>query len=111
MRGKTEVWQKWLILRDTHPIHFHLVNVQVLGQRPFDAMIYNGTPVYTGPAQGPLPTELGWKNSAYKSGRGDYCDYEILICRHYRSPVHPAHEQVGTSMYGTVTFWRHENTI
>ena len=44
---------------DSHPIHFHLVNVQLLGRQPFDEEHYNGTPHYTGPAQGPLHTELG----------------------------------------------------
>jgi len=61
--GKTEVWQIANLTGDAHPIHFHLVNVQVLGRQPFDATIYNGTPAYTGPAQGPLPTELGWKET------------------------------------------------
>ena len=61
--GTTEVWQIANLTGDTHPIHFHLVNVQLLGRQPFDAAHYNGTPHYTGPAQGPLRTELGWKET------------------------------------------------
>ena len=61
--GATEVWQIANLTGDTHPIHFHLVNVQLLGRQPFDATHYNGTPNYTGPAQDPLPTELGWKDT------------------------------------------------
>ena len=59
----TEVWQIANLTGDTHPIHFHLVNVQVLGRQPFDASTYNGgTPSNTG-VLGPDPTELGWKET------------------------------------------------
>jgi spore coat protein A len=61
--GSTEVWQIANLTGDTHPIHFHLVNVQVLARQPFDADIYDGTPSYTGPARGPDRTELGWKET------------------------------------------------
>jgi spore coat protein A len=61
--GATEVWQIANLTGDTHPIHFHLVNVQVLARQPFDADTYNGTPSYTGPARGPDRTELGWKET------------------------------------------------
>jgi spore coat protein A, manganese oxidase len=61
--GETEVWQITNLTGDTHPIHFHLVNVQLLGRQPFDAAHYDGTPNYTGPAHGPLRTELGWKET------------------------------------------------
>jgi len=63
MEGATEVWQMANLTGDTHPIHFHLVNVQVLGRQPFNVNIYNGTPSYTGPARSPDPTELGWKET------------------------------------------------
>ncbi|HEX6556473.1 MAG TPA: multicopper oxidase domain-containing protein, partial [Ktedonobacteraceae bacterium] len=61
--GSTEVWQIANLTGDTHPIHFHLVNVQVLGRQPFNADTYTGTPAYTGPASGPDRTELGWKET------------------------------------------------
>jgi spore coat protein A len=61
--GSTEVWQIANLTGDTHPIHFHLVNVQVLGRQPFDAAHYDGTPSYTGPARGPGRAELGWKET------------------------------------------------
>ncbi|WP_201388830.1 multicopper oxidase domain-containing protein [Ktedonobacter sp. SOSP1-52] len=48
---------------NTHPIHWHLVNVQILGRQPFAVKGYNGTPSYTGPARGPDKTELGWKDT------------------------------------------------
>ena len=58
-----EVWQIANLTGDTHPIHFHLVNVQVLGRQPFNVAKYAGTPIYTGPARNPDPTELGWKET------------------------------------------------
>jgi FtsP/CotA-like multicopper oxidase with cupredoxin domain len=61
--GSTEVWQIANLTGDTHPIHFHLVNVQVLGRQPFNVGKYTGTPIYTGPARNPDPTELGWKET------------------------------------------------
>ena len=70
--GSTEVWQIVNLTGDTHPIHFHLVNAQILSRRPFTS--FNGTPVYDrrlrgpiraprGPARGPDATELGWKET------------------------------------------------
>jgi spore coat protein A len=63
--GATEVWQIANLTGDTHPIHFHLVNVQVLGRQPFDVASYNGTPCYTGPARGSDRLELGWKDTVH----------------------------------------------
>jgi spore coat protein A, manganese oxidase len=63
MAGSTEIWQIANLTGDTHPIHFHLVNVLVLARQPFDAAKYDGAPSYTGPARGPKRTELGWKET------------------------------------------------
>jgi len=62
--GSTEVWQIVNLTGDTHPMHWHLVNFQVLARQLFDATTYNGTLSYTGPAHGPDKTELGWKETA-----------------------------------------------
>lgn len=62
--GDTEVWEIANLTGDTHPIHFHLVNVQVLSRQPFDADNYAGSqPVYTGRAVAPDDNELGWKET------------------------------------------------
>lgn len=65
--GATEVWQIANLTADTHPVHFHLVNVQILSRQPFDVKKYTGTGTsiytYTGPARGPDATELGWKET------------------------------------------------
>jgi spore coat protein A len=61
--GSTEVWQIANLTGDTHPIHFHLVNVQVLGRQLFNVDTYTGAPSYTGPARDPDKTERGWKET------------------------------------------------
>jgi spore coat protein A, manganese oxidase len=62
-RGDSEVWQIANLTGDTHPIHFHLVNVQIISRQPFRVSNYNGTPMYTGPARAPEPKETGWKDT------------------------------------------------
>ncbi len=59
--GTTEVWRVFNLTGDTHPIHFHLVNVQILSRQPFRVVRGLFTPV--GTARGPEPDELGWKET------------------------------------------------
>jgi spore coat protein A len=62
--GAIEVWEIINLTGDTHPIHFHLVNVQVLSRQAFDETNYNGgQPVYIAPASAPELNELGWKET------------------------------------------------
>jgi spore coat protein A len=62
--GSTEVWEILNLTGDTHPIHFHLVNVQVLSRQIFDDMNYQGgVPSYTGIETAPDNNELGWKET------------------------------------------------
>ncbi len=61
--GTEEIWEIMNLTGDTHPMHFHLVNVQVLSRQPFDAANFNGVPAYTGPAVAPDNNELGWKET------------------------------------------------
>jgi len=62
--GSTEVWEIVNLTGDTHPIHFHLVNVEVLARQPFDPYTYTGgAPTFTGPAVAPDRNELGWKET------------------------------------------------
>ena len=60
--AKVEVWQIANLTGDTHPIHFHLVNVQVLSRQSFDSYA-NGAPIGLGALRGPDRTELGWKET------------------------------------------------
>ena len=62
--GSTEVWEIINLTGDTHPIHFHLANVQVLSRQSFKEDKYSGgVPTYTGKAYAPDLNELGWKET------------------------------------------------
>jgi spore coat protein A, manganese oxidase len=75
--GTVEDWVYINLTGDTHPMHTHLVTVQVVGRTPFDVDAYlsayggpNGasggidpTPFATGPMLPPEPTERGFKDT------------------------------------------------
>jgi spore coat protein A, manganese oxidase len=61
--GSYEVWEIANLTGDTHPIHFHLVNVQILSRQAFNAKQYAGVPNYNGKAFAPAANELGWKET------------------------------------------------
>ena len=59
--GATEIWQIFNLTSDVHPMHFHLVNVQLLQRQGFagDPSSYelDGRPIP------PDPNESGWKET------------------------------------------------
>jgi len=59
--GTTEVWRIFNLSADTHPVHFHLQDCQVVSRQPFKIVSGRFTP--TGVARGPQPNELGWKET------------------------------------------------
>jgi spore coat protein A len=64
--GSTEVWEIFNTTADVHPMHFHLVNVQVINRQPFQVGSLGSTrggANFTGPATGPEPNETGWKET------------------------------------------------
>ncbi len=65
--GAIEVWQIANLTGDTHPIHFHLVNAQVLSRQELDHLSMAapaGTQDPAAPApRGPATEELGWKET------------------------------------------------
>jgi spore coat protein A len=60
--GAVEVWKINNISADTHPMHFHLTNAQVLSRQPFTSFA-NGEASGLGVMRGPEATELGWKET------------------------------------------------
>jgi spore coat protein A len=60
-----EVWNLINTTDDSHPIHLHLVRVQILDRRPFDAFTYTAKRGlrYRGPAVPPERGEMGWKDT------------------------------------------------
>ena len=61
--GATEVWEIYNNTGDVHPMHFHLVNVQLLNRQLFDVRAFPGTIAFTGPVLPPDPNEVGWKET------------------------------------------------
>jgi len=61
--GSIEVWRIFNATADTHPIHFHLVNVQILSRQPFHVSSFTGVPNFQGPPVPPSPNEQGWKET------------------------------------------------
>jgi spore coat protein A, manganese oxidase len=59
--GDTEVWEIFNTTGDTHPMHFHLVNVQIINRQTVDVTNYPYLP--TGPIIPPQDNELGWKET------------------------------------------------
>jgi spore coat protein A len=58
-----EIWEIANLTADTHPIHFHLVNVQILARQAINVKSYAGVPNMMGPPAAPDPNELGWKET------------------------------------------------
>jgi spore coat protein A, manganese oxidase len=56
--GDTEVWEIYNTTGDVHPMHFHLVNVQLINRQAFSDF-----DVFSGPIIPPDDNELGWKET------------------------------------------------
>jgi spore coat protein A, manganese oxidase len=61
--GSSEVWQIANLTADTHPIHFHLVNVQIISRQQFSINSYTGIPTLKGHPLPPAVEERGWKET------------------------------------------------
>ncbi len=61
----TEIWEFVNLTEDTHPMHLHLVRMQILDRRVFDTFAYQTDPHprFRGPAEPPAANELGWKDT------------------------------------------------
>ncbi|SFA85803.1 MULTISPECIES: multicopper oxidase family protein [unclassified Bacillus (in: firmicutes)] len=63
--GSTEIWYLINLTSDTHPIHLHLIDFQILDRTDFDNEKFNKERIihYTGPAMHPEPQERGLKDT------------------------------------------------
>jgi spore coat protein A len=63
--GETEIWRLINTAEDTHPIHLHAVQFQILDRQPYDVDTYKGKKEIDveGPAGPPEPNEVGWKDT------------------------------------------------
>lgn len=71
-QGSTEVWEIYNLTADTHPIHFHLVNVQILNRQRFSSqtvgrgqsLAFNSASLnFLGAPVAPDANEMGWKEA------------------------------------------------
>ncbi len=61
----TEIWEFVNLTDDSHPIHLHLVRLQLLDRRRFEPFEFQSTGNlrFTGPVVPPEPFEAGWKDT------------------------------------------------
>jgi spore coat protein A, manganese oxidase len=107
--GAIEIWEIANLTGDTHPIHFHLVNVQVLNRQPFKVNQYGGTPSFLGPPVPPAPNELGWKETV-RMNPGEV----TRVIMQFNLPsvpfTVPASPRTATNTCGTATYWSTKST-
>ena len=60
--GTVEVWELYNLTADTHPIHLHLVQFQILSRAPI-TVDENGNVTDVGTPMEPDPNERGWKDT------------------------------------------------
>ena len=103
--GAQEVWEIANLTGDTHPIHFHLVNVQVLSRQSFDAVNYSGTPALTGPPIAPDANELGWKETV-RMNPGQvirvYMKFDLPTALPFTTPTSPRAAAMGLDPSKTI---------
>jgi len=105
--------RSWALTADTHPIHLHLVQFQVVSRQAFQASKYltdwmalNGMPPLMQPAvvlptaaylQGkpapPAPNELGWKDT-FKANTGEVARIRVRF-----APLDAATVLPGQNLY------------
>ncbi len=81
-----EIWQIANLTGDTHPIHFHLVNVQILSRQAFRVSSYKGTPNLMGAPVPPPPQERGWKETV-RMNPGEV----TTVIMQFKLPANPPH--------------------
>lgn len=60
--GTIEIWELYNVTPDTHPIHLHLVQFQILNRAPI-TVDKKGNIINVGKAKKPDPNEMGWKDT------------------------------------------------
>jgi spore coat protein A len=82
--GAVEVWQLFNLTGDTHPIHFHLVNVQIIQRQAFTGDPSTGITLVGNPFP-PDPNEIGWKETVRMNP-----DEVITVITQFNLPTLPA---------------------
>ena len=83
-----EVWRIFNLSADAHPIHFHLVNVQILSRQAFSR--FTGAATFTGAPMPPDPNELGWKETV-RMNPGEcttvIMQFKLPVIKDWRDPT------------------------
>jgi spore coat protein A len=96
--GHTEIWRFINHSGMIHPMHVHLVLVQVLDRQDFE--LIDGEVVPIGDPMGPDPTEVGWKDTVRTNPQQitrvimRFEDYEGLYPYHCHFLEHEDHEMM-----------------
>ncbi|NOU92560.1 multicopper oxidase domain-containing protein [Paenibacillus sp. LMG 31456] len=63
--GTVEIWRLINVSADDHPIHLHIVDMQILERQPFNVAHFQttGKLKFTGPKDPPEPNERGFKDT------------------------------------------------
>ena len=89
--GTTEVWRIANLTGDTHPMHIHLVNWQIISRQPFDPAAYPDPQLpRTGPGTRSQRAGLE-RDGADEPRRGDHGDRQVRSARTlpFTVPVSP----------------------
>ncbi len=97
--GDLEIWRITNLTGDTHPMHFHLVNVQVLSRQAFDEETFNGTPILLGTPRGPDANERGWKETV-RMNPGEVTTIVMKFDLPKNAPYVPLSPRTGGHEYG-----------
>jgi len=83
VKDGVEVWNIYNLTLDTHPMHFHIVDVQVLSRQPF-TLTKGVFTLMPGMQRGPELSELGYKETV-KMNPGEM----TTICMRFKLPAVP----------------------
>lgn len=94
--GDIQVWRIFNLTGDTHPMHFHLVNVQVLGRAPFGTDDDHPSFENIGPWRKPDLNEHGFKETV-RMNPGEVTD--VIMKFDLPTPLAPRSKRTGGYNY------------
>jgi spore coat protein A len=117
--NSTEIWEIYNETMDAHPIHLHLVSMQLISRQKFNAKIdeVNGKPTnirLIGQPQSPTPDEQGWKDT-WVMNPGEVTrviakfDREGLYVWHCHILSHEEHDMMRPFYVGTLPAYLTKN--
>jgi spore coat protein A len=73
-----EIWNIINLTADTHPMHVHLFNAQILQRRAFNVRNFAGIPTFNRPGVGPDLNEVGMKET-FRTNPGEVTRLGVLV--------------------------------